>query len=108
MEDRQAHPDVIHVLRSTLDFESAMMAVFDGQTTDGTPRSKLTAIFLGLAHEHWLGLRVLMAEGLSHSAIGLLRLQFEATLKGFWVQFAATDNWIEKAGVIREVNGHLV
>lgn len=108
MDKRQAHPDVIHVLRSTLDFESAMMAVFDGQTTDGTPRSKFTTIFLGLAHEHWLGLRVLMAEGLSHSGIGLLRLQFEATLKGFWVRFAATDHWIEKAGVIREVNGHLV
>jgi hypothetical protein len=108
MEDRHAHPDVINVLRYTLDFESDMMVVFDGQTTDGTPRSKLTTIFLGLAHEHWLGLRVLMAEGLSHSAIGLLRLQFEATLKGFWVQFAATDHWIEKAGVIREVNGHLV
>jgi len=49
-----------------------------------------------------------MAEGLSHSAIALLRLQFQATLKGFWAHFSATDNWVEKAGVIREVNGHFV
>lgn len=91
-----------------MDFESAMLAVLDGAQTDGIPRSKLTITFIGLAHEHWLGLRMLMAEGLSHSAIALLRLQFEATLKGFWVRFAATDNWIEKAGVIREINSRLV
>ena len=108
MEERRAHPDVVNVLRRSLDFESDMRGVFDGATTDGSPRSKLTTIFLGLSHEHWLSLRVLMGDGLNHSAIGLLRLQFEATLKGFWVKFAATDHWIEKAGVIREVNGHIV
>ncbi len=108
MSERRVHPEVISVLRRTLDFETDITAVFDGATTDGTPRAKLTTIFLGLAHEHWLSLRVLMAEGLSHSAIGLLRLQFEATLKGFWVHFVATDTWIEKAGVIREVNDQLV
>jgi hypothetical protein len=108
MEERRAHPDVVNVLRLSLDFESDMMAVFDGATTGGTPRSKLSTIFLDLSHEHWLSLRVLMGDGLNHLAIGLLRLQFEATLKGFWVKFAATDHWIERAGVIREFNGHLV
>ncbi|TPG04130.1 hypothetical protein EAH88_18655 [Rhodanobacter glycinis] len=108
MSERCVHPEVVNVLRHTLKFETDITAVFDGATTDGSPRSKLTTTFLGLAHEHWLSLRVLMAEGLSHSAIGLLRLQFEATLKGFWVHFVATDPWIEKASVIREVNDHLV
>jgi hypothetical protein len=108
MSERRVHPEVINVLRHTLNFEANITAVFDGASTDGSSRSKLTTIFLGIAHEHWLSLRILMADGLSHSAIGLLRLQFEATLKGFWVHFVATDPWIEKAGVIREVNGQLV
>jgi hypothetical protein len=108
MSRRCVHPELFDVLRHTLDFETDDSAVFYGAATDGSPRSKLTTIFLGLAHEHWLSLRVLMTEGLSHSAIGLLRLQFEATLKGFWVHFVATDPWIEKAGVICEINDKLV
>lgn len=108
MSERCVHPEVSHILRHTLNFEVDIVAAFDGATTDGSPRSRLTTIFLGLAHEHWLSLRVLMADGLNHSGIGLLRLQFEATLKAFWVRFAAADSWIEKIGVIREVNHQLV
>jgi hypothetical protein len=66
----------------------------------GTPRGKLGTIFLELAQQHALAFRCLMAGGLTHSAIPLLRLQFEATVKGFWVNYAANDDWIGKAATV--------
>lgn len=57
--------------------------------------------FLGIGHEHWSAHRGLMAAGLFHPAIALLRLQFEVTLKGFWVSHAAPDRWIETMGTVR-------
>ncbi|MBB3227581.1 hypothetical protein FHW69_002204 [Luteibacter sp. Sphag1AF] len=66
----------------------------------GTPRGKIATIFLELAQQHALAFRCLMAGGLTHSAIPLLRLQFEATVKGFWVNYAATDDWIGKASTV--------
>ena len=67
---------------------------------DGTPRCSVGTIFLELAQQHALAFRCLISKGLTHSAIPLLRLQFEATVKGFWVHCAATDEWIGKAATV--------
>lgn len=108
MRERKPHQEVKDVLRLTMDFEGEVLPLIADAPTNGSNRTRLTSIFLGVAHEHWLSLRRLMGDGFNHSGIALLRLQFETTLKAFWLQFSATENWIEKAGVIREVNGHLV
>jgi len=72
----------------------------EGCHHDGTPRGKVGTIFLELAQQHSLAFRCLMAGALTHSAIPLLRLQFESTVKGFWVNYAATDDWIGKAATV--------
>ncbi|WP_448110032.1 DUF6988 family protein [Luteibacter jiangsuensis] len=89
------------LLGQTGQFETAVLAVIDRAPFDDTPRAKLTMAFVGLAHEHWMAQRGLISAELFHSAIALLRLQFEATLKAFWVAHAAADGWIEKMGSLR-------
>ncbi|MGF6492198.1 hypothetical protein ABIE56_000351 [Luteibacter sp. 621] len=89
------------VLAHTEAFAAAVLPLIDRVPFDDTPRAKLTMAFLGLAHEHWMAQRALMGAGLFHSAIALLRLQFEATLKAFWVAHAATDHWIARMGTVR-------
>ena len=74
--------------------------VLEGHQHDGSDRGRLTTVFLDLSQQHWLAFRCLMGAGLTHSAIALLRLQFEATVKGFWVRYAASDEWIGRAGKV--------
>lgn len=44
-----------------------------------------------VALEHGMSLRALMAMGLPTSAVGLMRLQFEALTRAMWLQYAASD-----------------
>lgn len=46
--------------------------------------------------EHATSLRVLMASGLPTSAVGLMRLQFEALTRAMWLLYAASDSAISK------------
>lgn len=96
-----ATPGLPHVLKLTEAFETTVLPLVDRVPLDDTNRAKLTMVYVGLAHEHWAAQRILMASGRFHPAIALLRLQFEATLKAFWVAYAAPDSWIEKMGTVR-------
>jgi len=89
------------VLTLTDAFERDVLPAVNQAPFEGTPRAKLTMVFLGLAHEHWCAQRGLLDAGFNHPAIALLRLQFEATLKAFWIAHAATDRWIERMGTVR-------
>ena len=92
--DIEALIDESHLLHQEL------CDVLEGHQHDGSVREKLTTVFLHLSQQHWLAFRCLMGEGLTHSAIPLLRLQFEATVKGFWVRYVASDEWIDRAGKV--------
>jgi len=94
-------PALSHVLKLTEAFETTVLPLVDRVPLDDTNRAKLAMVHVGLAHEHWAAQRTLMASGLFHPAIALLRLQFEATLKAFWVAHAAPEGWIERMGTVR-------
>lgn len=49
-----------------------------------------------LALEHAVSARRLVEEALFSSAIALLRPQFESLVRGIWLLYAASDNWIAK------------
>ncbi|SKB27856.1 hypothetical protein [Luteibacter sp. 22Crub2.1] len=87
--------EIASLLERTEAFEAALLAPINRVPFQDTDRAKLSMVFLGLAHEHWVAIRSLAGVGLNHSAIALIRLQFEATLKAFWVWHAATDHWIQ-------------
>jgi hypothetical protein len=80
----------------------------DGHQHDGSARGKLTTVFLSLSQQHALAFRCLMAGRLTHSAIPLMRLQFEATVKGFWVNYSASGEWIGRAGTVELKNSRPV
>jgi hypothetical protein len=52
----------------------------------------------GLALEHALAARSLIADGHLPSAFALFRPQFESLVRGIWLLHAASGTWIEKFG----------
>lgn len=96
------HPEILAVLDRTETFAEALLTPINRVPFQDTDRAKLSMIFLGLAHEHWVAIRSLAGLGLNHSAIAIIRLQFEATLKAFWVWHAASDHWIEQCAVVKK------
>lgn len=49
-----------------------------------------------LSLEHALGAVVLFQQGLFPSAVALARPQYESLVRGIWLLYAASDNWVEK------------
>ena len=84
---------------------NGFVSVISAAPFQDTSRARLAFLFLGLGHEHWASLRELLAQGYNHSAIALMRLQFEAVLKAFWVSHAATEEWATRYGMVREKRG---
>jgi hypothetical protein len=61
--------------------------------------SQRTVICLALckaAVEHAISQRILIAAGLHATALGLIRLQFEAVLRAAWVLQGAKDDWLAR------------
>ncbi len=61
------------------------------QTYDDSPRIVASASACSASWDHSRGLRLLIAAGLPTSAIGLMRLQYEALTRSVWLLYAATD-----------------
>jgi hypothetical protein len=53
-----------------------------------------------LSIEHAYSARLLLLrEGAAHSGVALLRLQYEALLRAFWVHFCASDDQVHKLAI---------
>jgi len=84
------------MLRRSDELYEALMNLLDGSEFDPSPRGEAAFGMCSVALEHGLSLRALMAMGLATSAVGLMRLQFEALTRAMWLQYAANDLAIEK------------
>lgn len=49
-----------------------------------------------LCFEHGLAMLRLIDEGLMSSGFGLMRLQYESLVRGFWMMYAENDAWFSK------------
>jgi hypothetical protein len=65
---------------------------------EGNKRVHLAAGCLHTAVEHGQAIVVLVAEGIYGSALALMRLQFEAYVRGIWLLHGATDESVDRAG----------
>ncbi len=65
---------------------------------EGNKRVHLAAGCLHTAVEHGQAIVVLVAEGIYGSALALVRLQFEAYVRGTWLLHGATDESVDPAG----------
>ena len=63
---------------------------------DGSPRGESALGMCLVAMEHATAMRALMALRLPSSAVGLMRLQFEALTRAMWLLYAASDAAIDK------------
>ncbi len=71
----------------------------DGLTlAEPCKRSYLSGACLHASIEHGLAILVLVDEDLYGSALALIRLQFEAYVRGMWLAQCASDSEIDKAG----------
>ncbi|MBN8884443.1 MAG: hypothetical protein J0I77_01875 [Rudaea sp.] len=66
------------------------------ELANDSPRLTASAVAVSLAHEHWDGLRPLLASGMLPSAVVVHRAQFEATVRSIWLTYAATDGDVAK------------
>ncbi len=71
----------------------------DGLTlAEPCKRSYLSGACLHASIEHGMAILVLVDEGLYGSALALIRLQFEAYVRGMWLAQCASDCEVDKAG----------
>lgn len=68
----------------------------DGISASAEPRIKISLACFDLAHEHQKSITLLIANHLTGSALSLLRLIFEAYMRGMWFYNIATDEDIDK------------
>ena len=84
------------MLRRSDELHEALLHLLDGVAFNPSPRGEAAFGMCSVALEHGLSLRGMMAMGLPTSAVGLMRLQFEALTRAMWLQYAANDLAIEK------------
>ena len=71
----------------------------DGLTmAEPCKRSYLSAACLHACIEHGVAILVLVDEGLDGSALALIRLQFEAYVRGMWLAHCADESEVDRAG----------
>lgn len=68
----------------------------ENQPLESSKRAEASFDICGLSLEHGAGLRCLISFGNAVSATSLLRLQYEALVRGIWLWHAANDLQIEK------------
>jgi len=73
-----------------------MLYVFSQPPFDGSERINVSKILCGVSFEHAESLKILLASHNFTSAIGILRLQFEALVRAVWVFYGASDIAVSK------------
>ena len=68
----------------------------DGVKINATHRGDLTAVLCGMTFEHAESILILIHQENASSALALVRVQFEALMRAFWMHFAATDERVER------------
>jgi len=72
--------------------ECDLETLFGLQSLDQSPRAVASRQMCSISFEHGRSVRLLVAEGNLTSAFGLLRLQYEALVRGEWLRHAASDD----------------
>lgn len=65
-------------------------------TYDSSPKIIASRTLCGVSYEHANSVNALIALGNFTSALGILRMQYEALVKSIWALYAASENSIQK------------
>jgi hypothetical protein len=78
------------------ELQEALMSLLSDAAFDASPRAEASLGLCAVAIEHAMSVRVLMSGGLATSAVGMMRLQFEALTRSMWLLYAANEAAISK------------
>jgi hypothetical protein len=78
------------------ELNEALLSLLGRAHFNSSPRAQTSFGMCSVALEHATSIRALTAMGLATSAIGLMRLQFEALTRAMWLLYAANDAAIKK------------
>ena len=84
------------ILALSAELEVRLAAALDFPPIYRSDRVAAVQGMVGVAFEHAQSLKILAATRNCTSALGLLRLQYEAILRGFWYLYVASDVTVEK------------
>jgi hypothetical protein len=87
------------LLARSVDLERGLNEFLGLPTYDGSDRSRVSRAMCAISYEHAESAKVLTATGNFTSAVGLLRLQYEALVRALWIFYAASDASVAKLAV---------
>jgi hypothetical protein len=85
------HTVLKNLLQRSADLQSALQGLVQLRSAEDTPRITASRIMCSVAFEHAESAKVLITVGNFTSAIGLVRLQYEALVRAMWLRYAASD-----------------
>lgn len=78
------------------ELETTLIKFFGLPTFNSSDRLIVSRTMCGVAFEHAESVKMLIASGNFTSALGLVRLQYEALVRGMWLLYAASDDAVAK------------
>lgn len=86
------------LLQRSAEYEKIVLKQLNYPLYKNTNRARISRIMCCISFEHAESLKILLATQNFTSALGLLRLQYEALVRSVWVYYAASDIAVEKLG----------
>lgn len=96
MQNTAAEAHLNKLVSRSLQLEEELMRYFDFGKVGQSIRPTTTATMCSICFEHAGSLRLLIDARNFTTAVGVLRLQYEALVRTMWVYYAATDAAISK------------
>jgi hypothetical protein len=94
--DNLENQTVNKLLMRSAELENRLLDFFHVTPRQESDRRASSRILLSVAMEHAESLKMLIAGGNCTSAIGLLRLQYEALVRAIWLSYAASPNVVSE------------
>ncbi|MGB3918304.1 hypothetical protein J9253_01220 [Thiothrix litoralis] len=92
----EMNDELKNLLWRSIELELRLLRFMQLNRADQTDRTTSSRIMCGIGFEHAESVKMLIAGGNFTSAISLLRLQYEALVRGIWLHYAATDTVIAR------------
>jgi hypothetical protein len=89
-------PSLDDVLARSAELEAVLAPFLELPIVGASDRLKATRGMCGVAFEHAESIKILIATRNFTSALGLVRLQYEALVRGLWLLYAAPDAAVDR------------
>jgi hypothetical protein len=89
-------PELDDLLKRSQELHNALLPFLSFPADQAGDRCRASHSICAISFEHAESHRILIGRGNFTSAVGLMRLQYEALVRAIWLFYAATDGFVEK------------